>query len=308
MLMVIFGAGASYDSVASCPPPPSGPGLGHRQGTYWCRPPLADELFLPVNQFLDRLQLFPRVGLILPRLQSVSEPVEHTLEQLQSEAANDPERSRQLLAVRFYLKELINACENEWLRVHFQMTNYYGLLDHLRKYPQICLVTFNYDTMLEKALSAIDLNLLGLESYTSGDQFKVFKLHGSIDWTGEMTLNSGEGHFRNRVHTAEELIRIAADLRPTGTVYKQGASPQLGIPALAIPVVTKSEYVCPQSHVDALMELIPRVDQILIIGWRATEMHFLKELASGLRKSVFVRVVCGGKDAAEESISRLRQA
>ena len=44
-------------------------------------------------------------------------------------------------------------------------------------------VTFNYDTMLEKAIEqelAVHFQFMG--SYVSRPDLKVFKLHGSVDW------------------------------------------------------------------------------------------------------------------------------
>jgi len=49
------------------------------------------------------------------------------------------------------------------------------------------------------------------------------------------------------------------------------------VPAIAIPVQTKTDdtFEWPKSHRDYLIELLPQVTKILIIGWQAREAHFM---------------------------------
>jgi hypothetical protein len=79
-----------------------------------------------------------------------------------------------------------------------------------------------------------------------------------------------------------------------------------GIPALAVPIVSKSEFVCPTNHVDALREFLPKVTRVLIIGWRAAEEPFLQMLKIGLGPDVKGMVVCGGDTSAKETADRLK--
>ena len=96
MLMVIFGAGASYDSAPSRPP---------RMQRDLERPPLAEELFADIDAFSEVASRFPRCLPIIPRLRDrpAGVSVEQALEQLQQEAEGYPEGYRQLAAIRFYL-------------------------------------------------------------------------------------------------------------------------------------------------------------------------------------------------------------
>ena len=169
MLMIIFGAGASYDSAPSLPvsvdwrphkvPP-------HRDD----RPPLADQLFEARPFFADIMQRFPPCLDIVPRLRhrSKEQSVEQALELLQAEAVQDERRLIQLAAVKHYLQAMFWECLSRWAREHYGVTNYKALLDHveLRRdrscgdletmrggYSRVCLVSFNYDTMLEEVAS-----------------------------------------------------------------------------------------------------------------------------------------------------------
>jgi hypothetical protein len=185
MIMVIFGAGASYDSVPSRPP------SGHIRSSVPSRPPLANELFLPLGLFADSLRYFPQCKPIVPYLQAhdPNVTIERKLEILQSEGDNDPERKRQIAAVRWYLQFVISQCDIEWGGVAQGVTNYVTLLDQLRRCrgtAPVLLVTFNYDRLIEEALSSLAISVTDLTHYTQHEAFKLFKLHGSTNWGREV--------------------------------------------------------------------------------------------------------------------------
>jgi len=64
MILVIFGAGASYDSVPSRTPD------RHPRALLYSRPPLARELFLGTDFFMSVLSRFPGCHPIVPYLQA----------------------------------------------------------------------------------------------------------------------------------------------------------------------------------------------------------------------------------------------
>src|SRR5216684_7194564 len=104
MLMVIFGAGASYDSIPAHPPHAGSfavrQGRGGPVGTAQ-RLPLANELFADRDDFALWVARFDRCQPIMPLLRkaSTSSTVEGALEDLQKEAGEYPERYRQLAAI-----------------------------------------------------------------------------------------------------------------------------------------------------------------------------------------------------------------
>jgi SIR2-like domain len=118
-------------------------------------------------------------------LQSIApgKTVEHVLETLQNEGKTDPERQRQMAAIRFYLQLVIWQCEHQWdTTVAYGITNYVALLDQLRRTENmpVLLVTFNYDQMIEQALRTVNIPISDLSHYIQHDTFKLFKLHGSV--------------------------------------------------------------------------------------------------------------------------------
>src|SRR5438270_4277647 len=82
MLMVVFGAGASYDSVPSKRPVDS---LSITEAQF--RPPLANQLFEPRPWFVEIMKRFPDCQAVIPYLEGrIGGSVEQELERLQSEA------------------------------------------------------------------------------------------------------------------------------------------------------------------------------------------------------------------------------
>jgi hypothetical protein len=103
MILIVFGAGASYDSVPSRPP------SRYPRDEMPMRMPLASELFLDEGLFQHALANFPRCKPIVPYLRDESTRlnIEATLEGLQSESDTDVERKHQLAAIRYYLHYVI---------------------------------------------------------------------------------------------------------------------------------------------------------------------------------------------------------
>jgi len=58
-----------------------------------------------------------------------------------------------------------------------------------------------------------------------------------------------------------------------------------------------------------MISCLPRVTRLLLIGWRASEAHFLQLLRDGLPKTgPFVKVVCENSDAATRAAGNLKDA
>jgi hypothetical protein len=96
---------------------------------------------------------------------------------------------------------------------------------------------------------------------------------------------------------------------------KMGYPPINGLiavfPAIAIPVEKKDEFACPQTFVVQLVQLLRQVSKILVVGWRASEDHFLNMLGNpitGLRPRVSLRIVVGSRASADETRDRICEA
>lgn len=266
MLMVIFGAGASYDSTNLRKP---------GSGDNWAneRLPLARDLFH--DRYRSIMSRHSAIQGLVTRLQKAAAnyALEQELERLRDEEGRYPYLSPQLLELRYYLHSLIAETTNHWYgRLIHGVTNYSELLQRVEPWrhdhdEQVCLVTFNYDTMLESAVAGVlGLSFGEVDEYIADTHYKVFKVHGSVNWWRQVT--NVEGTAR----------KSANQLKWTNIYAHHRASPPPGaewVPAISIPTVSKSGFECTDETISLLSQLMPHVTRLLIIGWRGMEQHFL---------------------------------
>lgn len=144
MLLVIFGAGASYDCA-----------------DVQRRPPLAKDLVDPA--FDSVAARFPECRAIVDRLRERMDgatSLELELAELATESRSRPERRRQLAAFRFYVRNVIEDVTIDLLRTTSGYTRYLRLMNFLYDWHRtsgepIRIATFNYDTLLEDALETV---------------------------------------------------------------------------------------------------------------------------------------------------------
>jgi hypothetical protein len=319
--MVIFGAGASYDSCPTYPPDFKGEVIGGDPLNKHYRPPLANELFENRPIFAEAIfNYFPQCQPIVPRLRSLrGETLEAVLEDLQAKSDSYPRGKQQLASVRYYLQFVIHECQTRWRGVQKGLTNYKSLLDEIeRTYPKepVCLVTFNYDTLLEDALLHFGLPITTMDDYTKKHSFyKLFKLHGSVNWARAVDSPTKAQNPDQGFSVAKDFIERAAEIPVTQKYLLTSEHPPGSVrgipvfPAIAIPVEKKSTFECPQSMLEELVTLLREVSKILVIGWRATEAHFLAQLANrltGLRRGAQLHIVAG-PDAEEIKVRICRE-
>jgi SIR2-like protein len=318
MLLVIFGAGASYDSAPTYPPGspiPTGDSLNAHY-----RPPLANELFANRPVFAEAIVRFPECQPIVPQLRTlIGGSLEAVLQELQSKARDYPRGLQQLAAVRYYLQDILWQCGAAWRGVVRGVTNYKTLLDLIERANKsnkpVCLVTFNYDTLLEDALGDFGLPIEAFSDYTKRHPFyRVFKVHGSVNWGRIVENNIQSPNPNYPPPIAHEWIQRVVELRvtdeyvlsPTYPTAVVGGRP--AFPAIAIPVEREKTFECPPNMIEELKELLPQTTQVLVIGWRATEQHFLDLLRIHVRRGTHLHVVAGGKTDAEEIRTRICRA
>jgi len=148
-----------------------------------------------------------------------------------------------------------------------------------------------------------------MSDYVASD-YKVVKLHGSVNWAREVTTRTKAALNLSSADIAAELIKAAKELviskryriidEREYPIGRDNSATVALFPAIAIPVQTKQDYECPDEHLDVLLKVIPDVTGLLVIGWRAKEQHFLRLLKENLQRKVTAVIVAGTeKDAAE---------
>ena len=312
MLLVIFGAGASYDSVPSAPVAPGSPNPA--------RPPLANELFDDRPLFTDAITRFPDCIPLVPKLRARESglSLEQLLEKFYAEGPEHPTRFRQFAAIRFYLHFMIWECQLKWKDTSRGITSFAALFDSverwIKQYERVALVSFNYDTLIEDALAYFRVAINSIDDYVSHPVFRLFKVHGSMNWARVVRTRFEDLRSTNAWEIAQRLIETADKLEVSNEYVistQRPASFEAGpgrivFPAIAIPVAGKSRitFECPESHLEALRKAIPEVSKVLVVGWRGAEEHFV-ELLQKLNKAIRGLVVAGSKESAEEVISRI---
>jgi len=174
-----------------------------------------------------------------------------------------------------------------------------------RAQEPVLFVTFNYDTMLERAIAQeLTYSFGDMNSYVARNDVKVFKVHGSVDWGHRGNANFGRDGMPGVIEHAWQLdipgdYQIKRDWN-----VSQGS--EFWVPALAVPVRTKSSFECLKEHLDKLWELLPAVERVLVIGWAGMEDHFLAMLHERLRtEQKAVVVACGSTEASRETFARM---
>lgn len=273
-------------------------------------PPLAKDLFLDRrNAFGDIVEKYPKLTHVLPYLRDPSKgrSVEQVLESLQEEGKDNPESQRELASVRFYLCELLNRITEQWSSRTNGVTNYAPLVRDILRFnksgEQVCLVTFNYDLLLDRALYTFEFKRRAPEEHLDSHPIlKLFKLHGSVNWSRLVNIPDGPRlqplgliQEANTIQLSDKFVN--ANATDPQQMFSFGKPI---FPAVAIPVQTKSDqhFECPLHHRDYLAGMLPSITKILIVGWQAKEAHFLRMLRSNLPKLNHVMVVgADGEDA-----------
>jgi hypothetical protein len=288
MLMVVFGAGASYDCV---------PAETKATMNQDYRPPLAKDLFQNRPAFSERLNAYRYISSVVPRLRRLERSggnIEDELEKLRAEGQRHEPTQWALNAIRFYLRDILTACGDTWHEQALGGTFYAEMIRILDMWrpshgEPIVFVTFNYDTLLEAGIrTALNIDLgktsehdSRLTTYVARPDYQLFKLHGSVNW--EVAVPSGSFSDLTGVRTLDELIR-RTNVVPTDSFAYPGmfASENIAAyPAIAIPLQNKSDsdFACPTFHQQKLKEVLPKVTRLITIGWRGAERHFLELLA-----------------------------
>jgi hypothetical protein len=327
MLMVIFGAGASFDSSQNHPPKPLPPERAKTKIRFGddypevYRPPLTNGLF-ERSEFEEFSSKISSLAGVLGQLRAMRlGSLEAEFQDLDSRAPQNPLRAKQLAAVRYYFQLLFSIIVHKWLRQIGGATNYKTLLERIRDYDQssVCLVTFNYDLLLERALG---WEVREMRDYLK-DDWKLIKVHGSVDWARPITspfIDCGglqDWQCVDRIcEMAPQLKFGEAQVTPVVSQYPEHLlespigrpdRPELPalFPAIAIPLPGKLGPECPNELREVLRQSLPQVSRLLIIGWAGREDHFLQLLREGLGPKVRGMVVSGSEASAQATIHHL---
>jgi hypothetical protein len=279
VLVVVFGAGASFDSDVDR--------VVQSPTDYHYRPPLAKDLF--VQKYGKWVLHYSQCQGLITELRDASPAIEQQLERLTDEAKGRRPLRVQLAAIRYYLQGVISDSTFGWYEHEPSggVTNYVKLLQRIEAWraandESVCFVNFNYDTLLERACvgAGLSLDLRGIDQYVKNDHYWLIRPHGSIDWFYHDEQNPLGEPYMDPIAMAHAAIEAAGDAPPPGPLVRKpnhrGLPPAMHFPAIAIPTATKTDsaYICPDDHLTKLRKALASMSRLLIVGWRGMEQHF----------------------------------
>lgn len=296
-------------------------------------PPTGYEVF--AKKYDELIQQFPGADQSTTKFESRENDIESCLEEEWDmvKAKYNPQVAIRHLNIQFYLQKLFSAISNE-VHQKFKRKNLYRLL--LSKLEavtadnpneRISLVTFNYDTILDRFVEeAIGKPLNSMDNYVDyrSNNLLLFKPHGSCNWGWRIPneyiehLNGTPLHrhlldekiepwklYYNLLGNIDDMIDINSwGGEQFNDDYHRGrytiAKSKLQViprgeeekyfPALLIPYRDKDEVLMPYIHVQTLKHAIDEIEELYLIGWKGNERLFNKKLkrATNLKKLVIV--------------------
>jgi hypothetical protein len=307
-ILVILGAGASYDFVAGAAglrnhPPLTNGLVGVPPASNPTERVFLDETRVQVlNQIPDNAAS-PLVGYLRDQLTApgAKESLEQVLERV---VGTGDGLTRELIALRMYLREYFELVSMESIRTVGGDSNQARLVRALAQQAagrRLLYVTFNYDTLLDSALRSQYSWPKGppaMEHYLGDPRWSLCKLHGSWDWTVETNvafdplglivdaqrtlMEQGElGRVDVRRSPIDVFPHDAERVRMWLAKRGDATSMTVRLPMLAIPATGSVKFACPDEMRDDLERALPSVSKVLVIGWKGQEEHFL-QLLSGV--------------------------
>jgi hypothetical protein len=171
----------------------------------------------------------------------------------------------------------------------------------------VCFVNFNYDILLDRACAAVwGRSLLDITSFDAESTASLVKPHGSAIWGWELAhgdrtvawanpanaLRSVEAVGTAQIAEGAQPFVLGHLLGPRDPDYSTTTQHRPVIPALALPVANKHEFVWPTEQNNFVEDLRARVNRVMLIGWRGLEPHFidlLHRLVTPRHKTLVIR-------------------
>lgn len=322
---IVLGAGASHDFID-----PKYISTGKVLDWETFKPPLASEIFNPAK-FGGVIQKYNEASQLSASVLSALRAGKDLEEFMQELRERGGHRIPQLVELVFYLGDLFQLISSKFR--NNPGNNYSDLIGRIRDNGgEACMVTFNYDTLLETNLGTqFAEKKHELDDYIRHD-IQVIKIHGSCEWSYV------SGPFEQ--YEVDEILKIGGInkylVQNPSRVYgikedgkKINTQPEIipqrnfqmtqkntygtdeffeSYPALAIPVRTKHTYVCPDYHIEELKKALSQTCKILIIGWKAADENLLEIFEEVIKYPVEFTIVAGkGSKTAEEIKEKIRQ-
>lgn len=315
MKLIVFGAGASYDSLHTKY------NSNSSENELW-KPPLANEIFSNRVNFIEILKNFD--GAMSLKSQAILHPdLEEYFQELWDFANdnNDNLSFAKIINTQYFLQKLFMSISDQYGNLgdsNYDVISNFAYNYSISQKSDILFVSFNYDILLERALERVlKIKFNSIDDYLKYN-IKYIKPHGSCNWFRNFRRRSGKGSIGSITGINPEFF--TKKLYEGGTSYEFieqnlnkefvlrnqfNADEYFGLPQLLIPLKNKDEFVLPPNHFEYLDNYLKEVEEILIIGWKGTEEKFLKVLNDNLKdKKVIITTICNGDNTINSQLTK----
>lgn len=306
--LIIVGAGASFDYMNNLRHHP----VGYRDTDLdKYRPPLTNDLF-DTTRFYEFIEKYPDVSNLASSINNQLSGNRGNFEECLTEIKNiktkqNEERYRQLVALRFYLADLFFNISERYFKT---VNNYADLLQQVKDLTgKACFVNFNYDLLLEKSMTTSEFKFA--DDYLSGD-IKIIKIHGACNWfykrrvVGSDSVKTSYDYSlldaKNIVSSEgkhEIVIQNVSTAKNLPSEEAGSKHRKMYLPAIALPIQNKNNFVCPDGHITALERSLNETDKILIIGWRGQDPFLMNLLTRHFAGKEVPIAIVGGKNVED---------
>lgn len=298
--MVIFGAGASFDYT-----------FDFKRTN---RPPLAKDLFS--DNYDEIIKKYPGAFNLSSNI-ALSNDIEDYFQKQWERIlkTKDEILLSKLINTQYYLHELFQTISKE--HNGNRKNNYSVLTKQAHEYSldtqeNILFVNFNYDTLIEEALEkTLHYTFNNLSEYidTENKNILLFKPHGSCNWvkffkqpfiqpnsviTNKLaSISDMAKYFYESKFQYTEILKLLADdysvrnglpeRKLVGVMDWNKLREFEYLPQLLIPYKEKDGFAMPDFHTDHLNIFMEGIEDIMIIGWKGTEIKFQELLANKLK-------------------------
>ena len=300
--IIVLGAGASHDYTHYGNPPPL---TDH----------LVNEKYLDLDIISEYREASYLISELAPQIITQNKSFEKILSSIMKSSGQHMHRKHQFIGLQFYLRDYFEKLSNNFQNINNYRTLISKINDHSN--GQAHLATFNYDTLLERSI--------GYDRFQSSSSYinthpYVTKLHGSHDWAFSGSKNSDR--IIDEIHpvtTAYEYFK--RDPNYINSIRNKGTDPYhiseisgsserhniFKLPAIAIPIIDKQEFLCPSRHIEMLKRNMEQTDRILVIGWKAGDSNFLDLIKDHLKEDALLTVVSKKTETAREIVDKLKE-
>jgi len=276
-LVVLVGAGASYDCLAT--------GLPYVEREW--RPPLTREIFEMRTTFLNVLRKYPGAVASAENIRASirrGKPLERVIQEGLTSSSETIRRN--FIQVALYIQELIHTATSEFGHTH--STKFHALVEIVEQrlgsaFDRVLFISLNYDGFLEKALyDFYSVTFSSFDDYLSRGSWSLVKLHGSANWGFPYIKAPGgtdgipeDDQFRRYLEALRtdktEPKPALADIMMVGSSIERSKlkryhNGHFVYPAIAAPIEGKAEFVCPIAHSQYAEQFVAECSDFLVLG------------------------------------------